>query len=157
MGAQDQSNFSWQYGPNMGSLTTTGANETVRIPAPTVLVATLQSTKLSAGYALADVWRPIGITWQVTTGITVTNAVVTLRKNGVSAATGGTATMPIQAIDATQMFYAPFSAYTFAAADAAGDKWSVLVTTTSTAGVVNPTFLVFGCIRVPGINEGVAI
>jgi hypothetical protein len=157
MGAQDQSNFAFQYGPTMGSLTTTAGNETIRVPAPTATVGELQAARISAGFSVADVWRPVGVAWQVTTGITVTNVVVTLRKNGVNAATGGTATMPIQAIDATQYFYAPFSAYTFAAADAAGDKWSIFVTTTSTAGVVNPTFLCFGWIRVPGVNEGVAI
>ena len=157
MGAQDQFNGAYQYGPNMGSLTTTGANETVRVPAPIALLATVQSAKLTAGYSIADVWRPVAIVWQVTTGITVTNAVVTLRKNGVSAATGGVATLPIQAIDATQMFIATFTAYTFAAADAAGDKWSVLVTTTSTAGVVNPTFLIFAPIRVLGVNEGIQL
>jgi hypothetical protein len=158
MGAQDQSNFAFSYSPSMGSLTLTGAgNETIRVPAPTAVGATLQAVKLSAGFAIADVWRPVGIAVQVTTATTGTAATVILRKNGVSAATGGVATIPIQAIDATQYFYFPFSAYTFAAADAAGDKWSVAVGTTSATGVVNPTFLAFAWIRVPGINEGVAI
>lgn len=157
MSAQDQFNGFYIWGPAANSLTTSAGNESTKVPAPTALVPWLQTTtRLSAGYSPADVYRPVGVAWQVTTGITVTNVVVTLRKNGVSAATGGTATMPIQATDATQFFYAPFTAYTFAAGDAAGDKWSVLVTTTSTAGAVTP-ILLFATIRVLGVNEGVAL
>jgi hypothetical protein len=157
MGAQDQFNGYFWYGPVSASLTTSAGNETIKVPAPSALVPTLQTTaKLSAGYSTADVWRPVGVLWTVVTTITVNNVVLTLRKNGVSAATGGTVTVPFIAADATQMFYAPFTAYTFAAGDAVGDKWSVLVTTTSGAGAITVQ-LALATIRVLGVNEGVAL
>jgi hypothetical protein len=157
MSAQDQTTIF--YGNrDLGSLTTTGANESRKAKVPNAIsVPLLQTNFLSALWPVNEVWRPVGISWVVTTGVTVTAAVVTLRKNGVSAATGGTATIPIQAADATQDFFAPFSAYTFAAADAAGDQWSVLVSTTSTAGVINPVVLWYACKRALGINEGVTL
>jgi hypothetical protein len=49
--------------------------------------------------------------------------------------------------------WAPFSSYTFAAADAAGDQWSVLVTTTSTAGIVNPVVLGYAIRCIPNVTE----
>lgn len=156
MSAQDQSTCTYGNAA-MGTLTTTAGNETPKVGAPTAVVANLQTNFLTALWPIAEVWRPIGVSYRVTTGITVTNVVVTLRKNGVTAATGGTATLPIQAIDATQDFYSPFAAYTFAAADAANDKWSVLVTTTSTAGVINPVILWYATVRKLGINEGVTL
>jgi len=97
----------------------------------------------------------VGIVYIITTGITVNAAVVTLRKNGVSAATGGTASLPVAASGADELFV-PFTPWTFAAADAAADAWSVLVTTTSTAGVVNPLLLVYGVRDVIGVTEPTA-
>ena len=98
---------------------------------------------------------PVGVAYIITTGITVTDAKVTLRKNGVSAATGGVATLAIHASGADELF-APFTPWTFAAADAAGQAWSVLVTTTSTAGVVNPVYLVYAVRDVIGVAEPTA-
>jgi len=138
---------------NLGSLTTTGANETLKAKVPSGLSGPLLQAKLiSERYSTAEVWVPLGISYIITTGITVTAAVVTLRKNGVSAATGGTATLAIQALGADEVFV-PFTPWTFAAADAAGDQWSLLVTTTSTAGVVNPIHLYYGVKSVISITE----
>jgi hypothetical protein len=143
-----------QKGNNLGSLTTTGGNETAKDIAPSgISIPLLQAKMLTGNYAPAEVWVPVGLWYVITTGITVTAAVVTLRKNGVSAATGGTATLPI-ASSGVNWVFAAFSNYTFAAADAAADTWSALVTTTSTAGVVNPVYLCYAIRAVPNVTEG---
>lgn len=143
---------------SLGSLTLTGANETLRAIQPSgISIPLIQAGFLTENFAPNDVvWFPVAIIYIVTTGITVTNAVVTLRKNGVSAATGGTATLPIVALGPNEIFSA-LSNYTFAAAPAAGDNYSVLVTTTATAGVVNPLYLVYGYKTVAGITDGVSL
>jgi hypothetical protein len=155
MPAQDKGFFGL-YNRSLGSLTTTGANETIKLPAAGALGAALTGSQilLSSVYVPSEVWRPLFCSWQVTTGVTVTAAVLTLRRNGVSAVTGGTVTIPIQAIDATQEFFSTISAYTFAGADGPNDKWSMLVTTTSTAGVISLT-MYYGTKYVAGLNEGV--
>jgi hypothetical protein len=156
MGAQDRT-YTGYLRATMGTLTTTGANETARVIAPSALsIPLLQTNFMTAVYSTSEAWRPVGIAYIITTGITVTAAVVTLRKNGVNALTGGTATLPIQALGANEVF-APFTAYTFAAGDAPGDAWSVFVTTTSTAGVVNPVTLVYGIVPKIGVSEGLLI
>ena len=141
---------------SMGTLTTTGGNETLKVITPSgISDALLQAKSISNRYSLNEVWIPVGVWYTVTTGITVTNAKVTLRKNGVSAATGGVATLPIVGATTAELF-APFTAWTFAAAPAAGDVWSILVTTTSTAGVVNPTYLAYAVGAYPGVTDGIA-
>lgn len=140
----------------LGSLTTTGANESARVsPVTGASGPLLQSKFLSSIFTPNEVWVPIGISYIITTGITVTNAVVTLTKNGVAAATGGTATLPIAALGANYIF-AAFTPWTFTAADAAGDLWSVKVSTTSTAGVVNPVLLWYSVRQVAGVSDGIA-
>ena len=140
----------------LGSLTTTGANETLRAIEPSGISGPLLQAKfLTERFPPAETWVPVGVTYIITTGITVTDAKVTLRKNGVSAATGGFATLPIAALGANEVF-AAFTPWTFAAADAAGQAWSVLVSTTSTAGVVNPIYLVYAVRDVIGVAEPTA-
>ena len=145
-----------QIAPSLGTLTTTGANETLKVTSPSGISASiLQNLKMSGRQTAAEVWFPVGIFYTITTGITVTAAVVTLRKNGVSAATGGLATLPIASATTTVLF-APFTSWTFAAAPAAADVWSVLVSTTSTAGVVNPVLLAYRLGGSVGVSEGIA-
>ena len=147
--------FAGYHRVNLGSLDCTGGNETFKVITPSgIAMPLLQAKSLTAYYGPAETWVPVGVAYIITTGITVNAAVITLRKNGVSAATGGTASLPVHAINANETF-AAFSNYTFAAADAAGDAWSVLVTTTSTAGVVNPVSLIYGIRVVGGIATGV--
>ena len=142
------------HGNSLGSLTVSGANESAKDIAPSgISIPLLQAKMLSGLYTPAEVWVPVGLWYVITTGITVNAAVVTLRKNGVSAATGGTASLPIAASSADWKF-AAFSSWTFAAADAAADQWSVLVTTTSTAGVINPCALAYAIRAVPNVTEG---
>jgi hypothetical protein len=68
---------------------------------------------------------------------------VQLLKNGVApngpSATltlNGIATVPIAAASVNELFL-PFTDYTYLAADAAADVWSVKVATTATAGVAS--------------------
>jgi hypothetical protein len=147
----------------LGALTTSGANESRQAAAPSALIAAfLQDAKaastgssipLTQYHQQAEVWRPVGVLLQTTTSTTVTIPALTLRKNGVSAATGGVATMGALRTAPFAEFI-PFTAYTFAAADAAGDKWSVLVTTTSTAGAVE-VHLFYATISVAGISDAI--
>ena len=146
---------------SLGSLTTTGANETLRAtPAANIPASLLQAKFLTERHGPSETWVPVGIAYIITTGITVTAAVITLRKNGVNAATGGAITLPIQALGANEIF-APFPVvagtanYTFATPDAIGDVWSFVVSTTSTAGVVTIR-MIYGIRVVPGVAVGVA-
>jgi hypothetical protein len=148
-----QDRRSLMHGNSLSSLTVTGGNETIKDVAPSGLaIPLLQNKSLTGNYAPAEVWVPVGLWYIITTGITVNATVLTLRKNGVSAATGGTATLPVHALGADYLF-APITSYTFAAADAAGDQWSLLVTTTSTAGVINPVILCYAIRAVPNVTE----
>lgn len=141
---------------NLGSLTTTGANESLRALPPTGLSGPLLQQKfLTERYSLAETWVPVGIVYVITTGITVTAAAVTLRKNGVNALTGGVASLPIQALGPNEVG-AAFTPWTFAAADLPGDVWSIFVTTTSTAGVVTAN-LVYAIRDVINVADGVSI
>ena len=158
MGAQDQSSI--VYGSSFqitGQVLTAGTESVPRFVQPgTVTTAVLQNNFLSALYTPNEVWRPVGIAFVLTTGTTVTAAVITLRKNGVNAATGGTITIPIQALNLATEAFSPFSAYTFAAADAIGDVWSIIPTTTSTTGVMNFR-MIYAIKRVLGVTDGVLI
>lgn len=141
------------HGNPMPALTVSGANESIKDIAPSGMsIPLLQAKMLTGNYAPAEVWVPVGLWYIITTGITVTATVVTLRKNGVSPSSGGTATLPIAASGADWK-WAAFSTPVFAAADAAGDQWSVLVTTTSTAGVINPVVLGYAIRAVPNVTE----
>jgi hypothetical protein len=164
MSAQDKS-FGVLPSISMGALTTTGANEMTRVVSPSALtIATLQRYKLTAVQGPAEIWWPLGIAWIVTTGITVTATVVQLLKNGVTPngpsttlTLNGIATLPIQATSAVSEFFAPFSDYTFAAAPAAGDAWSVKVITTSTAGAITARLVYSTATAVLGVTDGVLI
>jgi hypothetical protein len=142
---------------SLGSLTTTAGNETLKVVTPSgVSVPLLEAKSLTNRYTANEVWFPVGIWYTCTTGVTVTNAKVTLRKNGVSAATGGVATVPIVTATTAELWSA-FTAWTFAAAPAAGDVWSVLVTTTSTAGVINPCYLGYAVGAYVSVSDGTAL
>jgi hypothetical protein len=108
---------------------------------------------------VAETWVPVGVLWIPTTGITTTAPTLILRKNGVSpsnlASGGGIATLAIQATSANE-FFSPFTSWTFAAADAAAQQWSVLVGTTSAAGQISAA-LVYQVRMVTGIEEGISI
>lgn len=146
--------------PSLGALTVSGANETLQVTTPSGMTASLlQGLKVSSRTPSNEVWVPLGVFYTITTTITVTAPKLTLRKNGVSAATGGVATLVIAAA-ATTVLFAPFTAWTFAAAPAAGDLWSLLVTTTATAGVIGATvgtYLAYVCGSYPGVSDGVAM
>ena len=145
--------------PSLGALTVSGANETLKVTTPSGQSASLLQTKaLSNRFGLAEVWIPVGVYYTVTTTTTVNAAILTLRKNGVSAATGGLVTIPVIAASTT-VAYAPISAWTFAAAPAAGDQWSLLVTTTASAGVIGATvgtFLAYAVGAWVGVSDAVA-
>ena len=161
MGAQDRTYVGYLSTPSF-SLTTSGANETTRWTAPFGLSGPfLQSNFATATYGPAEVWRPCAIAFQITTATTVTAPVVTLRKNGVNVpavAPSGTAvvtaTIPISAATTGETIVA--LNYTNPTADAAGDQWSLFVTTTSTAGVVGIRLYYF-IKPTLGISDGVLI
>lgn len=158
MGAQDQSSVA--YGSTFqitGQTTTAGTESAPRFSPPyNVSGALLQTNFLTALWTPNEIWRPVGLCIVVTTGTTVTAPVLTLRKNGVNAATGGTITIPIVAASAVAELFFPFSAYTFTAPDAIGDVWSVVPTTTSTAGAISFR-MVYAIRRVLGITDGILI
>ena len=149
---------------SLGALTTTAANETLRaVSASGAMGPVLQRYKISGSQPPADQWVPVGIAWVVTTGITVTAAVVQLQKNGVApngpsatATLNGIVTMPIVALSAINEFFQPFSDYTFAAGPAAADTWSVKVITTSTAGVTSVRLVYYPSYTVLGVTDGVS-
>lgn len=142
--------------PSLGSLTVTGANETLKVTTPLGMSASLlQNLKTSSRVPSNEVWCPIGVYYTITTDVAAAAAKVTLRKNGVSAATGGVATI-VAAAAASTVLWAPFTQWTFAAAPAAGDQWSVLVTTVSdTTGIINPVLLAYVCVDYPNITDGI--
>jgi hypothetical protein len=147
----------------LGAITVTGANASRQAATPnTIAVALLRNASATASgatipltqdHCTGEVWRPVGVIVQTTTTTTVTATAFTLRKNGTNAATGGIATMGAVRTAPFSEF-CPFTNYTFTAADAAGDKWDVVVSTTSSAGVVEIT-LVYAVITVAGISDAV--
>ena len=160
MGFSDRQVYSQHL---LGSITTSGAAETLRAIAPSgILPSLIQPKTLTERYSVAEVWVPVGLIYVITTGITTTAPVLQLRKNGIApngpspVATAGIATIPIAALGPNELFQ-PFTNYTFAAADAAGDAWSVIPTTSSAAGVINPVYIVFGGRVVPGVSDGVSV
>jgi hypothetical protein len=142
---------------SLGSLTVTGTNETLKTTTPSGLTdGLLQRYALSGRVGLAEKWIPVGVWYTITTINAAAGAVLTLRKNGVSAATGGTVTISTVAATTTELF-APITDYTFAAAWAAGDLWSLLVTTVaSSTGVINPVFLAYVNAAQVSLTDGVA-
>lgn len=131
--------------------------------------ANIQGFKLSDWVATGEVMRPLAVQCHATTTITVTNPVYTLQKAPalltqvfVSAATGGVATgsLLVAASSATYGFTGgtaiptAVSPYTHAAADAAGDSWRILVSTSPTAGAAN-LGLHYVNIDVAGISDAV--
>lgn len=141
---------------SFGALTVSGSNTTNTVITRSGFTdALLQRYKMTQYLGLAEVWRPIGIDYTIGTSVTTPAAVLTLQKNGVNAATGGTCTIPV-ASNGSNVLWAAFSDYTFAAADAAADTWSLTVTTTAGAGVITAT-LVYATIPVLGISDGVSV
>jgi len=135
-----------------------GATQSKQVkPATAIQVALLQAQKLTDHYAPNETWAPMGLACVVSTTITITIPALTLQKNGVAAATGGVATFPSLLAASVNEVFIPFTSYTFAAADAIGDTWSVLVTTTATAGVLNELWLVYGYKTVGGVGVGVTL
>lgn len=146
---------------SLGALTIgTGLNnETQKVVTPSaVSVPLLQAKKLTNRYTANEVWVPVGLWYTVTTTITGATPAVTLRKNGVTAATGGVATIPVVAA-ATNELFVPFTAWTFAAAPAAGDQWSIICTTASTNGIIGATVGTYLCYAVGAylaVSDGTA-
>ena len=143
---------------SLGSVTLSGTNESLRVKVPSsVSVPLLQARFMTGKYPPNEVWVPLGLSYIITTGITVTAGVVTLWMNGVACTgTGAAATLPIASSGADEIFV-PFGNYVLPAAPGIGDAWSVKVTTTSTAGVVNPVYLWYITKPVAGITEGVTL
>lgn len=134
------------------------ATQSKQVKPPTAIqVALLQAQKLTDHYGPNETWVPMGVACVVSTTITITIPVLQLQKNGVAAATGGLATFPSLLAASVNEVFIPFSNYTFAAADAVGDTWSVLVSTLATAGVLNELWLVYGLKTVGGIGVGVTL
>ncbi len=141
-----------------GTFSLAGATQSKRVLPPTgVSVPLLQAKSLTDRYGPNETWVPTGIVCVVSTTITVTIPALTLQKNGTAAATGGVATFPSLLAAAVNEVFIPFTPWTFAAADVAGDAWSVLVTTTATAGVLNELWLVYGIRMVAGVGTGVTL
>src|SRR6516165_8664643 len=161
MGAQDRTYAGYLSTPAF-ALTTSAANETTRWIAPSGLVGSfLQANFATALYGPAEVWRPVAICFQISTTTTVTTATLALRKNGVNVpavAPSGTAvvsaTVPVAASSSTETLVA--LNYTNPTADAPGDAWSLFVSATSTAGVVNCRLYYF-IKPTLGISDGVLI
>lgn len=141
----------------LGTLTLTGTAETARAISPSgISGALLQAYNLSGYCNVAEVWVPFGISYICATSVTTPAAVVTLWKNGAAVTgAGGTITIPIQSSGPNYVF-AAFGNYT-TTAPAAGDVWSLKVTTSSGAGVINPIDLWYATKQVTGINEGVSL
>jgi hypothetical protein len=141
-----------------GTFVTSGATQSKQARSPSAISGPLLQAKfLTERYSLAEIWVPVGIIIVVSVTVTVTIPALTLRKNLVSAATGGVATLPSLLAASIDEVFIPFTPWTFAAADAAADAWSVLVTTTSTAGTLNEISLVYGIRVVAGVSDGVTI
>jgi hypothetical protein len=141
---------------SLGSTTTSGNTESQRVVTPSGLTdALLQRYAISGRCGLAERWIPVGIWYVIATTTTVNIGVVSLLKNGVAAATGGTANIIVAAAATTELF-APFTDYTFAAAWAAGDLWSIKTTTTQGAGVINPVYLAYVNAAQVSLTDGVA-
>ncbi|HXU02575.1 MAG TPA: hypothetical protein VN903_16535 [Polyangia bacterium] len=141
---------------SLGSTTTSGTTESQRVVTPSGLTdALLQRYALSGRVGLAEKWIPVGIWYVIATTTTVNVGVVTLYKNGVAAATGGKANIVVAAAATTELF-SPFTDYTFAAAWAAGDLWSIATSTTQGAGVINPVYLAYVNAAQVGLSDGVA-
>lgn len=156
---------------NLGSITTSAGTESTRAVAPSGIFGPsagvagnlLQSKLITERYSVAEVWVPVGVSFIVTTGITVTNPVLQLKKNGVApngpfaVALSGIATVTGLPAAGPNEIFLPLTNWTFAAADAPGDAWSLTPITTSTAGVINPVYLWYGIRVVPGVSDGVSI
>ena len=80
----------------------------------------------------------------------MTDAVLTFARGGTGD-TGVTVTLPIVASSANPKF-AAFTSYTVPAI-AAGDAWSLKVTTASTAGALSHAWLVYMTPAILGVND----
>lgn len=135
-----------------------GATQSKRVLPPTgVSVPLLQAKMLTDRYGPNETWVPTGVAAVVSTTFTVTIPVLTLQKNGVAAATGGLASFGSLLAASVNEVFIPFTPWTFAAADAIGDAWSVVVSTAATVGVLNELWLVFGLRTVGGVGVGVTL
>jgi hypothetical protein len=147
-----------------GTLVVTAANSTVAVCPPySNSIALMQRNKLTPTYGPTDIWRPVGLSYVITADIAAAAAVVQIRKNAVApngpsatAAANGAATLPA-AVASAACRYVPFSDYTFAAPDALGDYWTVLVTTVAdTTGTLTVTVF-FAMVTALGITDGVTL
>jgi hypothetical protein len=148
-------------------LTITGTPTTNGVQPPNGnAVALIQNCKLSDWVSTGEVWRPLGIQLLTTTSSTVTPPVFQIQKdtagnNTPLVPTSGGVTTASAIRTAPFGEYLAFSSYVstagvlnFAALDAAGDKWFVKNTVSSTAGAVMIT-LHYACINVAGISDAV--
>lgn len=142
--------------PSLGSLDLTGANETLKVTTPFgIRVSLLQAKNASARVAPSEIWVPLGLFYTIGTDI-ATSAVVTLRKNGVSPLSGGTATLAAGTA-ATKVLFAPFTFWRFATTPVGGDQWSILVTTTDATGVIDPVKLAYTTRTEAPVTDGIAM
>ena len=145
------------------AVTTSAANASNQVQAPNgTTIGLIVAPRLTEWVSTGEVWRPLGLQVITTTTTTVTVPNVTLQKNAVNPTAGGVTSM-------TTLRTAPFSEYAsfssggttpnftgvvFAAGDAAGDKWGVIVSTTSTAGA-QCYYLHYACVAIPGLSDAV--
>jgi hypothetical protein len=158
MGYSTDTLVGYKRSGSLGSLTVTGANETLLVVTPYgISSATLQGKNLTNRESAAMVWVPVGVWYTVTTDIAAAAAKVTLRKNSVSPLSGGVATLPALVAVADEQF-APFTSWKFAAPPAPGDVWSILVTTVSdTTGIINPCYLAYANGAYTGVTDAIAV
>jgi hypothetical protein len=170
-GAQDRAGFPYSRVRLGGtfSLTTTSTSTTAQEPSG-ISIPLLQRNRLTAGYAPAEIWRPVGIDYLLSTDAT-TDVTVQLQRNGsapdgpLADGTDGTATIPAAVTGGTGTIwnFAAFTDYEFTADDAAGDRWGIVVTTAAqavqngAAGETSDTDLVFAIVDKLGITMGIPI
>ncbi len=135
---------------DLGSLTTTGTNETERwSPMAAMTVALLQANGLTEYTGTAEAPLFLGVEYVVGTTITVNAAVLQLCNAGTGV-TGALVTIPT-ATNATAHVNAPFANYTRPTITTT-DTWSLKVSTAAGAGAITPA-LVYIPISYPGVSD----
>lgn len=148
-----------------GTLTLTGTPALLNVQPPTNRnVVSLGKFGLGDYVQQTEIWRPLGIYYDVTTTTTNNPTIIRLSKNGTAVA-GGTAggDAAIPAVAAPSRGYCEFSDYSAAlatgaafGADASGDYWGASVTVSPGAGAAM-IWLDVAILSVPGITEGLPV
>ena len=140
-GATNRFIGSYHRTPAFASFDVSTTSESIRLYAASGISAALLNTHgLSSSHPTAEVWRPVGVYYIITTTITTNSAVLTLWRNGAAVATGGTATIPTGSSSAAREYFVPLTTYSLTA-DALADYWSLKVTTAAGAGVITVSML----------------